>query len=45
MLLMISKTIEEPAIAREAGEINDDDLNAFQILLKMRAYGEALLAK
>ena len=42
MLLMISKTIEEPAIAREAGEINDDDLNAFQILL---AYGEALLAK
>ena len=32
---------EEPAIATEAGEINDGDLNTFQILLNMRVYGEA----
>ena len=50
-----NRLLEEDAMAREVGEINDGDLvenknandkiegdnNAFQILLNMRAYGEA----
>ena len=36
-----NRILEEPAIATEAGEINDGDLNTFQILLNMRVYGEA----
>ena len=54
-----NRLLEEDAMAREVGEINDGDLvenknandkiegdnNAFQILLNMRAYGEAWIAK
>ena len=50
-----NRLLEEDAMAREVGEINDGDLvenenandeiegdnNAFQLLLNMRAYGEA----
>ena len=50
-----NRLLEEDAMAREVGEINDGDLvenknandeidgdnNAFQLLLNIRAYGEA----
>ena len=35
------RILEEDAMAKKAGEVNDGDINAFQILLNMRAYGEA----